>query len=500
MCKQSEIRWPALALLFIVIGITLRPGDFPWFFDMSYIFQLALHFNSTPSHFWGITLPFTPASYGFIGTHGIRYGPLPIWIDQLFLAVTHNLVLMGAIRAFLVAGLMAFSLLWLARLAGMSPWLAVVTMLSPWLWYYSRQLWDNSLNLPITALLFVSYAQFLQSHKAWLICFAVVCGASACLIHLIAIPIVAAIAFHAIVFERRSIAKAIAPLALTCLAMLAISFPYMHYLATAHAAYIPNYAPLYRGWIFPLLGAQHFTAQQIGYLLEEDWATILPAPLCRFFAAACLITCIGYVASWVGMILALRQASRAARHNSNATILEKLALVALIILGFQIIFDGVEHVSLYPHYYNTTWIIYVLFIWLTFSALPKWFRPTSPIVWLTIPTYAASLLFIAVIVSWQIAKNGGMKGNHYNAVLSNQIAVANELSQFSVGSPIDVRVDYWRNDPTTLQVLRQMVGPAPAGPKCRLVVRFRDAFPGDSRIVVEDYPVATPTQLTGPPY
>jgi hypothetical protein len=505
MWKRSEIRWPGLALLLIVIAITVRPSDFPWFFDMSYIFQLALHFNATPSHVFGLSLPFTPAPYGFIGTHGVRYGPLPIWIDQLFLACTHSLILMGAIRAFFVAGLIAFALIWLMRLMGMSPWLAVVIMLSPWLWYYSRQLWDNSLNLPVTALLFVSYGQFLQSRKPWLICLAAVCAASACLIHLSAVPIVAAIAFHAIVFEWRSIAKVILPLGITCLAMFAISIPYLHYLITAHTAYVPTNGLAYQGWLFPLFGAQHFTTQQIGYLLEEDWSSIMPAPLNRFFAAACIITCIGYLASWTGMIFALPKAARAFRPNSDTPILEKLCLVALIILVFQIVFDGIEHVYLYPHYYNTTWIIYVLFIGLAFTSLPQWFKQSSLLTRLALPAYAASLLFVQIIVTWQIAKNSGMKGNHYNAVLSNQIEVANELARFSPDSPIDMRVDYWRNDPTTLRVMRQMIAPTPAGPTRSLVVRFRDAFPGDAKIIVENYPLnnlpaSESPQLTGPPY
>ena len=149
MWKASEIRWPCIALVAIVVAMGFRPGDSAWYFDMSRDFDIALQFNATPSHPLGISLPFTPAHTALKGTHGIRYGPLPIWIDQLFLAFTRNLVTMSAIRAVAVGGLTALGLLWLTQLLKVSPWLAVVTMFSPWMWYYSRQLWDNSLSLPL---------------------------------------------------------------------------------------------------------------------------------------------------------------------------------------------------------------------------------------------------------------------------------------------------------------------------------------------------------------
>src|SRR5580700_1120275 len=148
MWKPSEIKWPCIALLAIVVAMGLRPGDSSWFFDMSLDFEIAMQFNATPSHILGISLPFTPAPYALQGTHGIRYGPLPIWIDQIFLAFTHDPIVMTAIRAVVVSALISLALLWLTQLLRVSPWLAVVTMLSPWMWYYSRQLWDNSLLVP----------------------------------------------------------------------------------------------------------------------------------------------------------------------------------------------------------------------------------------------------------------------------------------------------------------------------------------------------------------
>ena len=490
MWKASEIRWPCAALVAIVIAIGMRPGDSGWFFDMSRDFDVALQY-SNPSHPLGIPLPFTPSPYAIKGTHGIRYGPLPVWIDQVFLTFTHDLILMSAIREVAVSALIALGLLWLTQLLRVSPWLAVVVMLSPWTWYYSRQLWDNSVSIPITVLLFAAYGQFVKSKSGWALCLAIVCAALSCLVHLIAIPFLAVLAIHAVIFETKWVMKSKWPALATLIVMFAVSEPYLRYVLTFHGSHVPNYAPWWRGWVFPMMGAQHLTAKNVSWILEESWDNINPASVRYAFKFARLITCIGYLACWVGMIIAIPRALRALRRRAEAGTVDHLCLVALAALAFQILFDGLEHVSLYPHYHSTTWIIYAMFAWLAFDALPRWFGPRSLIAVLTVPVYAASLVFIEIIVAWQIARNGGTRGNHYNAVLSNQIEAVKEIGRFSDKSPIDVQVDYWQDRPDTLRVLRQLVSPpTDDGPVRKLVVRFRAEFPGDARIVVDNYPIA----------
>src|ERR1700728_692820 len=286
MWKASEIRWPCVALVAIVVAMGFRPGDSAWFFDMSRDFDIALQFNATPSHPLGISLPFTPAPYALKGTHGIRYGPLPIWIDQLFLAITRNLITMSAIRAVAVGGLTALGLLWLTQLLKVTPWLAVVTMFSPWMWYYSRQLWDNSLSLPLAALLFTSYGQFLQSKRASMLCIAIVCAALSCMVHLIVVPFLIVLALHALIFETRWVVKSKWPVLATVIVMLVICEPYMRYAMTFHGSSVPDYFAWWHGWVFPIFGAQHLTAKNIGYVLEESWQNIHPALFRHAFAIA----------------------------------------------------------------------------------------------------------------------------------------------------------------------------------------------------------------------
>jgi hypothetical protein len=471
--------------------MALRPGDSPWFFDMSRLMKLAIEHNATPGHILGISLPFTPAPYGLKGTHGIRYGPTCVWLDQVFLSFTNNLLTMTVIRTVLAALLTSVGLLWLTRLLRVRPWLAVIVMVSPWMWYYCRELWDNSLAIPLTALMFAGYGQFLANRRAFPLCLAIVCATLTCLTHLMFVPFLAVLTLHLLIFEYRAVMKNIVPAALTFLVMVLVSLPYLRYAVTFHNTSGVSYMSRYGGWIFPLFDAQHITARGVGFYDVEDWH-IIPAVLRYPFFAARIFTYVAFIACWAGMIMAVPRARAALSRASQASYLDHLCLIGLATFAFQTIFDGIEHVSYFPHYYNTTYIVYVMFAWMAFDALPRWFGEKSPVALWLVPVYTACLVFCLGIITWQLARNGGSKGDQYDAALSNQVAVATELNRFSPQSPIDMRVSYWNDRPDTLPVLRQLA-PKPAGDLAtrRLVVRFRDAFPGDARIVVENYPLAT---------
>ena len=154
---------PQILLVPIVILTAMRPGDASWVNDEPILMEMAIRYNHTASAIYGFSLPFTPCPYGPQSIHGVRYGPLSIWIDQLFLVFTRNLVVMLAVRAMLLSSLTAAALIWLAKTLRLSPWFALVTMLSPWIWLFSRDLWDSTWCIPVSALLLAAYSRFLNN-------------------------------------------------------------------------------------------------------------------------------------------------------------------------------------------------------------------------------------------------------------------------------------------------------------------------------------------------
>src|SRR5579872_2799439 len=129
---------PRILLVLMVLLTALRPGDSIWVNDEPLMMEMAIQNNRTPSHLYGIRLPFTPSQFGLQGTRGMRYGPPPVWLDQILLTFTHNLLVMVSLRAILFSSIIALALDSLAQTLGLKPWFAVVTLLSPFIYLYSR--------------------------------------------------------------------------------------------------------------------------------------------------------------------------------------------------------------------------------------------------------------------------------------------------------------------------------------------------------------------------
>jgi len=103
--KPSNRAGPVLALVAIVfITGLLYPGDANFMRDEALLLEHALIANHQPLNVLGISLPFTPASVGLPGTRGAYYGPLPIWVYQVFLAMTHDPITMVVVRSLLFTG------------------------------------------------------------------------------------------------------------------------------------------------------------------------------------------------------------------------------------------------------------------------------------------------------------------------------------------------------------------------------------------------------------
>ena len=92
----------------------------------------------------------------------------------------------------------------------------------------------------------------------------------------------------------------------------------------------------------------------------------------------------------------------------------------------------------------------------------------------------------------KIHVDAGTDGFDYGTNMANQMEAAERINQFSPDSPIDPRFyQHWIMFPWAKDMTNESGGIAVwARPTRQLVVRYRNAFPGDARIVVEDFAVA----------
>jgi hypothetical protein len=480
---------PQLLLVPILILTVLRPGDAPWVNDEPIMMEMAIRYNHTASNLYGINLPFTPCPYGLQGTRGTRYGPLPIWIDQIFLAFTHNVIVMVAVRSAVFTALIMLAILWLGRTLKLSPWFAVITMLSPWLWIYSRNLWDSSLCIPISAMLLAAYADFLARPNPTSLRIVVLCAVLLPFIHFMALAMIAPLAFHVAWLHRPSLRRwkwSLLAILATCLFLF---WPYLFYLLTRIRPARPTDSSAWLGWLYPQLGGHLLTLGVAGIMPGDGWQDFAPKTLRTLFAVAQWISRAALVAVWLGMILAIPRARNALRRPNAAGVWEHLSLIALSTWICHTLLDGLERLYFSPHYYFATWLTDVFLAWMAVDWVMSRFRRGVLVVRASIAIYAASLLLGMGIVASTVARNAGTLNPRAGFCLANQIAAVKEIQRFSKGSEVEIQVPQWQRYPLEWKVLLEL-NPAPDLPlaKAHLVVKLRNAYPGDAHIEVEEFP------------
>ncbi|HEX4055572.1 MAG TPA: hypothetical protein VHX86_15010 [Tepidisphaeraceae bacterium] len=482
--RISKFR-PEFLLLLIVALTALRPGDGPWVNDEAIMMEMAIRYNGTASDLYGFHLPFTPCPYGLQGTRGARYGPLPVWIDQILLGFTHRVVAILACRAVLFTSITALALYWLTRTLRLSAWFAVITMLSPWLWLLSRSLWDSTWCIPISAVLVAAYAAFLASPSAIALCLTLLCCIVLPLVHLTGVAIVLPIGLHLLVFHRQQLLKWKWSLTAISLLCIYLFWPYLAFVFAHTQPHIPRGGSPLLGWLFPLLGGHYLTLGVAGTMPGDGWQDHAPKILQYIFAAVQWIARIALAAVWLGMALAVPRAWHTIRRPEDADPIQHLCLIALLVWICQTFLDGIERLYFGPQYCAATWMVYVFFAWIAVGWLTRRSAESGAIVRWLAGIYSVSLLLGILIIAVTIARNAGTAGGYYGTSLGNQIEAVKQIRRFSNQSDIDIRFTPWQLHPLAYQVLMELNPAAPGPlPAQHLLVKYRNAYPGDARIEV----------------
>jgi hypothetical protein len=467
-----------LTATIVCLTAFLFPGDVPFIADEPLLVQSAHIYNHLPSSILGIHLSFTPAMIGLSGSRGVSYGPPPTWIYQLLLATTHNVFAIVMLRALLASGATAIALLWLTRSMQISGWFAPLSMLSPWLWMWHRTLWDNSWCIPLSALAIASYAAFLVNRKTWALVMTLSCLMVATATHLSALALDAAIALHLIFFRPSALARSLWPVSFTILAWVVVFIPYIRAAAEiGESGSAPTKQLSNAGWLLAVWGGHHLTA---GF----DWLVSIRTLEPPLVTVARAISLLPHLAVWAGMgIVLLSSRQLTARQRP-------LGILALLIAACQTVLDGIERLPPLPHYFNSTWIAYAILAWLAIDLLR---RRIAARIFLAVPiaVYVAAMLLVTGYSIFIIHRNGGTRAFDFGSTLAVQASAAEKIHQFSTASPVEIKVDQWNEFPWAKDVLLSLQPPSqPDRPLRTLVVRYRDAYPGDAHIVVDDYPVA----------
>jgi hypothetical protein len=187
----------AIAISVVLAAIaSLRPSDTSWLLDEPQLLREAFLSNQRGQL----------AVHGLRGSMGFDYGPVPVQLYQLLLLLTSNdLPTVAAMKGFLATFMFSLGTLFLMRTLGATTGVGIAWVISPLVWQMNRDLWDNVLLLPLSVWAIVLYTSLRQACNdqqretrgclvEWTQLAMWVVNVLMVLVHLMALPLVAAIA------------------------------------------------------------------------------------------------------------------------------------------------------------------------------------------------------------------------------------------------------------------------------------------------------------------
>lgn len=432
--KAGVLSLQAAAVVVLTFACLLRfiwISDIPYIADEPNLILSAMELNANGA--W--------AEKGLQGAKGVHYGPLPTWIYQLGVASVSSPTELALLKAIVITAITLFCLwVWsrgLRKSESQLVWLAVV---SPFLWFYARDLWDNSLAVAFSLALWTSYLHFDQRPALRRLVLPVVLASSLFLIHLMSTPILAAVAVHFAIKHRAWIRRRWAGVLVLAVLAVAIDARYILQLMA-----IPS-SPQQGAWtlkslVFVLKAPGYFSSWGMSYFLGNGWMRVPLFPQWTQIAIgiASGFTLFVYGFFFVGLWLATRRPGRFIGLNKQVTKNEGVSwqtesdALALMTLAFFTALSYAKGLSEHPHYFNAIWPAVFYLVWRGMAFLwsaPAW--KEQGFGWVgkaAVGTWALAVVLVLASLTARLHWTEGTRTLHYGPTLGNLWDVSDLLSR-----------------------------------------------------------------------
>jgi hypothetical protein len=427
-------RFAAVAVVAACAIPLIWPGDIPFINDEPNLIASAVQANARGAL----------ADVGLIGTFNFAYGPFPVWIYQLLVAISRDLILVAALHTLLIVAVTASALWWISRSLRLWIWFVPLPLLSPYFWFYSRLLWDNPFLIPLGALTIGGYAAHLSSGSRAGLRVSIAAMAAIPLVHLMGLACVLPVAVHMLVARPRSLWRERFAVGAIVLTVFIAGRPYWAYLASHQT---PSAAQTsIDGWFFPLFGGRLLSARLLDYFFGSG-------PIAgMWLAAASSTSWIAYGLVWCGIVVAVWRVGQSVRLNRWEA-RDHLSIVLLGMLVCQAVVDGFAGKFEHPQYYNATWIAFVMLAWFAADAavaFGSWLGWTAR---LATASLALALGVTVAIIAIRLHLSGGTR-EIYGPTIANQQRVARQLARYAPQTHLASEVSLYERYPHTLIILR----------------------------------------------
>lgn len=427
--------------LFLILFAAFLPGNAPWINDEPKLLSRALTANL--EH----TLPTT----GLKGSLHIHYGPVPTWFYQGVLLITDDPITMTVMKSLLTTCIVFFSLYLISMIIGYSKWPLLLTLVSPYLYFYSRLLWDNCMLIPLSAILFASFAVLSKRKSVLAFYLSLLCVGLLLEIHLMSLFILGPFFLTLLVYERSFLLERWKHVLSGTLLLGLFIWPYVSLIVPkgySKRVFTGDFLASVKN---ALSGAEFFSFLGfLDYFVPEFLAE--GAPFSQFgFPILISLTGIAYLFFTLGLLGTFRKQTLNSLLPKYAETESKLLFFSLVAIGTTLaayLYSGIKH---HPQYMNAVWFPFFFLMW---RFLSKNFDRLSVRV-----LFGAQFVLISVLLFsfvGYIDRYQGSRGIHHGATLNNQLKLIEEASRYAAESPIVFKNYQYRRFPQGFNVLRQL--------------------------------------------
>jgi hypothetical protein len=449
-------------LLLALVVYCLFPGNVDWICDQPILIAKALEANRLNR--WG--------ELGIAGGNGTFYGPVPNFIYQVLLNITHDLVNIVVIKVVLSFGMILLGLWRISQDLELRKEGIFFALLSPLIYFYTRSLWDNVFLIPISAIYCSAIIGYLTKRRGSDFALAIASGWLLFNIHLmsliILVPGVIALNLVCLTKDKHRIATFFLIQAVFGL----LSIPYLKILLLAKTL-----NPYGRPQWFAILGSPVLGARLFGYLGFFEYFTP------NFFASLTNVARVGvlilFILSSLGPVCFLLGLKRLLSNQNGFPLAVRWFFISVLIM--TVLTSLKMRLKAHPHYMNASWVVYFSIFWKVYSDEVK--KRKSQAVF---TVYAASLcLFLCVWIAY-IEKNSGDRGLHFGPTLKNQIEIARQLPKLNPSDKLTIVVEHFSDFPQRLTVLANIYGMAAEPSKQKRLIYSKAAPSAEIGLVSEE--------------
>jgi hypothetical protein len=437
-------------LLALVLGSLrfLWPGDVRFGLDEALVVRMAAKANEK----------------GVLAVHSLATprstsGPVPVWIYQAVLASHVSFSTLWWLKVSIFTAALFYAGLRLLRsLPFLRPETLILLGLSPYVWFYSRDLWDNSWEIPLSAVALSSYLGFCCRPNRRDMLLTLVPLTLGFLTHLMMVAPLLGIAVHFLLFHRTWGRRHAGFLLLVGAACGAVASSYLGYLlrnprlagiSVRHSHLWLRYVS---GAANALLAPRYFMLIGFDYVAGRFWwlpPPEVPLGLRVIVPIAFAVTGIAVLYFFIGLRESCRCVRRAyeARHWDRKA--ELLTLFVLIYFVHAAI-GGLKQLGDPPHYLNALWLVIFVFVSLGVTAVwgeRRWRR--------TFWVYGLCLWIGLLYVVGDLHHHSGTR-QRYGPTLENQLAVADALCRYPIDTPVVRELSERGTFPKTVHALRMV--------------------------------------------